>query len=166
MYYKGKGKRGNSIGLDRKDSFSEDEIRFFEDILRYVKQKKDRKDVIPISIFNNKLAPLETVVKYLREELDYSYKEIGVLLNRKAGPIGVSYRTARRKFASKLNVSSTENSIPISIFKDSRLSIFESIVVYLKDDLKLKFRRIAELLTRNYRTVWTVYRRAKEKNEG
>ena len=174
MYHKEDEKGESEIDLAKKYSFSEEQRKLYEgfleylkykkEFIRYLRYKKERKDVIPISVFNNKLAPLETVVKYLREELDYSYNEIGLLLNRKAGPIGVSYRNARKKFHSQLDVSSTENSIPISLFKDSRLTIFESVVLYLKDDLKLKFRKIAELLRRNYRTIWTVYRRAKKKN--
>lgn len=155
----------NLVDLSRKYSFSEDEVKLFEDFLKFLKQrKKIEKDKIPISIFNNGvLAPLETIVKYLREELNYSYKEIGLLLNRKAGPIGVTYRVAKRKFQPNLDISSIENPIPISIFKKSRLTIFETIVVYLKENMKLKFRKIAELLNRNYRTIWTVYNRAKKK---
>lgn len=173
MDYQSRGKEGNNADFTKKYSFSNEDTKLFEeflqyikykkDFLRYIKQKKDRKDAIPISIFTNKLAPLETVVKYLREELDCSYNEIALLLNRKPGPIGVSYRQAKRKFPSRLDVSSTENSIPISVFKNSKLTIFETIVVYLKDKDKLKFREIAELLNRNYRTIWTVYKRAKKK---
>jgi len=43
------------------------------------------------------------------------------------------------------------------------MTIFETIVVYLKDTSELKFKNIAELLNRNYRTIWTVYKRAKKK---
>ena len=159
-----KGKR-RGYGTDISNPFSLDEVKLFEDFLKYLKQKKElKKDFIPISVFNaEKLAPLEIIVKYLREELDYTYNEIGLLLNRKVGPMGVSYRNAKKKFPLKLDVSSTEHSIPISVFKDSRFTIFETVVVYLKDELRLKFKVIAELLNRNYRTVWTVYQRAKKK---
>lgn len=163
MNYKGRGKNGRY--LDRRGSFSKDEIKLFEDFIRYLRYKKEReKDKVPLSIFNNGvLAPLETVVKYLREELDYTYNEIGILLNRNAGPIGVSYRIAKRKLPSRLDVTFTGNSIPISVFKNSRMTVFETIVVYLKNKMKLKFKKIAELLNRNYRTIWTVYYRAKKK---
>ena len=164
----------NEVDLARKYHFSEKDAKLLGDFLKYLEHKEDflryiekghvKNRVIPISVFKNKsLAPLETIVKYLREEMDYSYNEIAFLLNRKQGPIGVTYRIAKKKLSSKLDITSTENSIPLSIFKDSKLSIFETIVLYLKDDSKLKFKVIAKLLNRNYRTIWTVYRRAKNK---
>jgi len=176
MYSKDRKKGDNLIDLAKAYSLSKGNARLFEDFFEYLKNKKDfneylkrkkeiQEDSIPISVFNNKvLAPLETVVKYLRENLDYSYKRIGLLLNRKPGPIGVSYRKAANKLRSKLDVSSIEYSIPISIFKDSKLTIFGTIVVYLKDVKRLRFGKIAELLNRNYRTIYTVYSRARKKN--
>lgn len=176
MYKKDKEKEDSFIDLTKTYSISERDTKLFEGFFEYLKHKKDfqeylkrkeeiRKDSIPISVFKNKkLAPLETVVKYLREDMGCTYNKIGSLLNRKAGPIGVSYRNAVKKLPSRLDVSSIENSIPISIFKDSKLTIFETIVVYLKDVKKLKFRKIAELLNRNYRTIYTVYSRARKKN--
>jgi len=83
MHYQNKKKNANKIDLAKKYSFSEDEIKLFEDFLQYLKQKKEiKKDFIPISVFNNKiLAPLETVVKYLREDLIYTYSKTAFLLN-------------------------------------------------------------------------------------
>ena len=176
MYSKDKEKEGNLTDLAKAYSLSKKDTKLFEgffeflrykdDFLDYLKHKKDIPgDSIPISVFKNKkLGPLETVVKYLREDYGYTYKKIGLLLNRKVGPIGVSYRKAFGKLSSRLDVSSTENSIPISIFKDSKITIFEAVVVYLKDVRRLKFGEIAGLLNRNYRTIWTVYSRARKKN--
>jgi len=150
------------LDLAKRNSFSDDDIELFENFLEYLKQKKKiSKDMIPTSIFDKRLAPLEAVVKYLRENCEYSYNEIALLLNRNAGPIGVSYRNAKKKFSSGLDLSS-DVSIPVSIFKDSKLTVFESIVVYLKES-GFKFKKIAELLNRNYRTIWTVYSRAKKR---
>ena len=169
-------KRSDYIDLSKIDSLSKGDTKLFQEFFEYLKHKKDfheylkgKKEVqrgsIPISIFNNdKLAPLETVVKYFREELGYTYNKIGVLLNRKTGPMGVSYRNAVKKFKPRLDATSVENSIPISAFKDSKITVFSTIVVYLKDVKKLKFGEISELLNRNYRTVYTVYSRARKKN--
>ncbi len=176
MYAKDRENGSNYVDLSKANSLSRRDKKLFEDFFEYLKYKKDfgeylkRKEevkggFIPISVFSNKvLAPLETIVKYLREELGYTYKKIGLLLNRKAGPIGVTYRNAVKKLKSKLDVSSIENSIPISIFRDSKLTVFESSVVHLRDTKKLSFGRIAELLNRNYRTIYTVYSRARKKN--
>ncbi|MDP7458377.1 MAG: hypothetical protein QGH47_06635 [Candidatus Woesearchaeota archaeon] len=136
-------------------------VQLFEEFLHHKKQKQT--DSIPLSIFRNTgLGPLETVVKYLREEKHHTYRKISTILNRNPGPIGVTYRKAKQKLPSKLKISPSQ-SIPISFFKKSKLTIFETIVLYLKDNLKLEFRTIASILNRNYRTVWTVYKRAKKK---
>ncbi|MEA2035932.1 MAG: hypothetical protein U9O94_00380 [Nanoarchaeota archaeon] len=158
-------KEDNVLNSDKEYSFSDKEIQLLEKILTHIKQRKEtKKDSIPISVFNNKaLAPLETIVKYLKEELDYTYKEIATLLNRNPSPIGITYRKANKKFSKKLDTSSEDHSIPISIFKNSKLTIFETIVLYLKDSINLKFNNISTLLNRNYRTIWTVYKRAKKK---
>lgn len=53
--------------------------------------------------------------------------------------------------------------IPSHIFKDRNLSVLESIVVFLKDNLNFNYSQIAKLLNRDDRTIWTVYNRSKKK---
>ncbi|MBW2984589.1 hypothetical protein KY361_05710 [Candidatus Woesearchaeota archaeon] len=53
--------------------------------------------------------------------------------------------------------------IPVSIFKKEKLSPFEAIVKYLKDDMKLTYHEIGILLNRDERNIWTVYNRARKK---
>lgn len=66
------------------------------------------------------------------------------------------------KFSSKIESFSK---IPLSpsLFRDSKLTFFETVVEYLKDKAKLKFREIANLLDKDERNIWTIYRRAKKK---
>ena len=52
--------------------------------------------------------------------------------------------------------------IPLSIFKDKRLTVLESITIYLKEK-EMKFSEIAKLLERDQRNIWTIYSRAKKK---
>lgn len=58
--------------------------------------------------------------------------------------------------------------IPSSIFTDRTLKPLEAITEFLKDHHSLTFHEIAQLLSRNDRTIWTAYHRAKKKrkNEG
>ena len=56
--------------------------------------------------------------------------------------------------------------IPSFVFKDRTLSVLEVMVEYLKDNKKMKFHEIAQIINRDDRTVWTVYRRAKLKRKG
>jgi len=157
----------NKEDLVRLKSFSDEELRLFKEFLSFLRERipsKIKRDSLPISVFKNfKLSPLETITKYLKEELDFGYNKIAKLLHRNPGPIGITYRNAKKKMPGSLDVSSTEFQIPISIFEDTSLSIFECLVCYLKEEIDLSFNKISNLLNRNYRTVWTVYSRAKKK---
>jgi hypothetical protein len=53
--------------------------------------------------------------------------------------------------------------IPLSIVCDRKVSIFETIVEYLKEHYGLTYHEIAVLLNRDDRTIWTVYNRAVKK---
>jgi hypothetical protein len=119
---------------------------------------------IPLSVFHNDyLSSLETIVKYLRENLTLSYKQIGSLTNRNPVVLAVTYRNANRKFPSKLVEKISPYKIPVSILKDKKLSVLENIVCYLKDNFSLSYHNIAVLLNRDDRTIWTVYQRAQKK---
>lgn len=53
--------------------------------------------------------------------------------------------------------------IPTSIFI-KKLGMLESICLYLRDEMGLSFKEIGNLLgKRNHKTIYTSYRRAKEK---
>jgi len=116
---------------------------------------------IPLSIFNPNLGALESIVKYLREELFLDYKTIAKLLHRHEGPIGVTYRRSRRKLKGELDTSSREK-MPFDVFKNKKLSVFENIAYYLAKQGN-DWHKIARLLHRHDKTVWTVLDRAKKK---
>ena len=120
---------------------------------------------VPISVFKNDyLGSLETIVKYLRENLLLSFKQIGALTNRNEIALAVSYRNAKKKLEDKFVVEEiSPYSIPVKILQDRELSVLENIVSYLKDTFGLTYHKIALLLNRNDRTIWTVYQRAKKK---
>jgi len=61
--------------------------------------------------------------------------------------------------------SSSELSIPSSIFQDRSLSVLEAIVEYLKEQKNMRYSEIAKLLNRDDRTIWTSYKRAKDKRK-
>ena len=134
----------------------------FNDIKSVVESKSKLEEAIPVSIFVKELGCLEVIVRYMKDYLGYNYKKIGKILLRNEGPIGVTYRNSLKKFEGKLDVSS-EIKIPFSIFSNPKFSIFEAIVWYLKDELSFNYHKIAVLLNRDDRTIWTVYQRAKNK---
>ena len=122
---------------------------------------------VPISVFNNDhLGSLEAIVKYLRENLLLSFRQIAELTNRNEVALAVSYRNAKKKLEAKFVVTEiSPYSIPVSILKDRNLSVLENISAYLKDNFGLNYHSVAVLLNRDDRTVWTVYQRAKKKRK-
>ena len=122
---------------------------------------------VPISVFKNDyLSSLENIVKYLRENLLLSYKQIASLTNRNEIALAVTYRNAKRKLQDKFVVTEiSPYSIPVSILQDRNISVLENVVAYLKDTFGLSYHNIAVLLNRDDRTIWTVYQRAKKKKK-
>lgn len=130
-------------------------------------KKKKRKIIIddlsiPITIFTNKLGGLEALSKYLKENLDLTYHEIALLLERNDRTIWTAYNKSTKKQLQKIKIKKTLVHIPSSIFKNRKLTIFEAIVVYLKDK-GMKYVEIAELLNRDQRNIWTIYNRTLKK---
>ena len=120
---------------------------------------------VPISVFKNDvLGSLENIVKYLRENLMLSFKQIAALTNRNEIALAVTYRNAKKKLGSKFTIEEiSPYSIPVSILKDRKISVLENIAFYLKQNFGLNYHAIAVLLNRDDRTIWTVYQRAIKK---
>jgi len=120
---------------------------------------------IPTTIFSSKLGALESVVKYMKENLSFSYSEIAKLLKRNEKTIWTAYNKARKKMPQALKQEKPELQLPISIFENRKLTILESIIIYLRFK-KLKYVEIAKLLNRDQRNIWTIYSRAVKKIKG
>ena len=121
---------------------------------------------VPLSVFKNDyLGSLENIVKYLRENLLLSFKQIASLTNRNEIALAVTYRNAKKKMEAKFAEEISPYAIPVSILQDRNLSVLENVVSYLKDTFGLTYHKVAVLLNRNDRTVWTVYQRAKKKKK-
>jgi len=133
-----------------------------------VGQAKEKTEIlIPISIFNNKkLSVLEAVVKFLKEEQGLRHKEIGKLLNRDNRSIWTTYNNAIKKLSKKFIIKDSKFHIPVGIFSDRRLGALEALSEYLKDNNELSYHKIAVLLNRNDRTIWSSYNNSKKKKRG
>ena len=149
----------------RETGFNSKEIIELVNKLLKVEIKEEVK--VPISVFKNEhLGSLETIVKYLRENLLLSFKQIASLTNRNEIALAVSYRNAKKKLEAKFVVDEiSPYHIPVSILQDRDTSVLENIVSYLKDTFGLAYHKIALLLNRDDRTIWTVYQRAKKKKK-
>jgi len=139
----------------------------YKEIFNLIQEIQVQKEItIPLSIFEANLSPLESVCKYLKEEFNLNYTKIALLLNRNNRTIWTTYNNAAIKIKEKLPAKESKFYIPISVFKNRNLSVLESLVSYLKDDLNLRYRDIAILLRRDERNIWTVYNRSKKKKNG
>ena len=123
----------------------------------------EKEKYLPISIFNDKLSPFETVVKFFRENKEIKFREISGLLNKDVSACWLAHQNAKRKSPKKLIYSSSKYDIPIKELHSDKLSLLELISAYLKDQFKLSFHDIGEMLHRNERTIWTAYNRALKK---
>jgi len=128
------------------------------------KVRKQQGEHIPIEIFSTELSPSEALTKYLKENKQCTYSQIGKLLNRDQRGIWGSYARAKKKLTEPFNVSQ-EHKVPISIFTDRKFSMFEILVHHLVHEQNYKIAKISQLLNRKTSTVWTVYQRAKKKIE-
>src|SRR3989338_2962015 len=89
------------------------------------------------------LSAVRLIVTHLKQKGDITDKEIQDLLSPK-----------------------DELSIPLSLFKNEKLSSLEIITKYLKESKNFNFRQIGNLLNRNERTIWTTYQNALKKEPG
>ncbi len=124
-------------------------------------EKKDEVEV-PVSVFSNGLSSLEAVVKYLKDQKELRLCEIAKLLNRDDRTVWNAYNEASKK-TSVENIQPGSHFIPLSVCANRNLSILESIVFYLKEERGLRNCKIAALLNKDARTIWTVHSRAKKK---
>ena len=60
-------------------------------------------------------------------------------------------------------MQSKEPSLPLGIFDNDVLGSLEAIVKYLKEEQKIKFSKIAKLLNRSNKTIWSTYHQAIKK---
>lgn len=118
---------------------------------------------VPVSIFLKELSGLELLVKFLRENLSYTNKDIALLLNRSEKTIWQAYSHGQKKYSSSLHYDQQSLLVPVSIFRERKLSILETIVSYLKYHFNLTYAEIALLLHRDQRTIWTVFKRGEAK---
>jgi len=70
----------------------EELIRF---ILQRLEEKE--KEKVPISIFSTDLSPLEAIVRYLKEKQNKKISQIAKILNKNVSSISTAYKNARSK---------------------------------------------------------------------
>ena len=133
-----------------------------KEILDIIKSEKET--TIPITIFSKELGGLEAISKYMKENLNMNYSEIAKELHRNERTIWTSYKKAKEKQEEIFTENKEAILIPVSIFKDNGLTIFESIISYLRGK-EIKYSEIAKLLNRDQRNIRTIYIRTINKKK-
>ena len=132
---------------------------------------------IPIEIFRSSLPPLESLVRHLKDQALLSFAHIAKLLQRDETTIWMTYHNSLKRgmvtgthldalSLKEMNIKRENLIVPLSIFSQRRLSVLESLSLYLQETLNLSYHDLSVLLERNERTIWTVIYRAKEKLHG
>ena len=139
----------------------------FEELLKIVEKKEQEKlEQVPITIFHtDKLSALEAIVKYLKENLELPNRKIAQLLNRDSRTIWSTYANAAKKLPETFSLAESKLHIPLSLFRERKLSVLETLVMHLRDEYGMTYHQIAVLIRRDDRTVWTAASRAKEKQK-
>ena len=133
------------------------------DLVNIFQLLSEKEIIIPACIFSRKTSALEAVSKYMHENLNLSFNRIAELLNRSSKTVWQAYRAGKTKHSPRYRLESNKHFIPVSVLSDRRLSMLESISIYLKDHYGLRYSEIAEIVHRDQRTIWTVCARARKK---
>jgi hypothetical protein len=148
---------------------SREELLFFKDYSTYItsvskgSSNESKEIMLPLYIFRNGLSGLEAISKYLKENANLRFCEIAKLLNRDDRTIWDAYNNAKSKSHKNSADDYSEIAIPASYLNNRSFSVLESITSFLKDEMNMRYCKIACLLGKDQRTIWTVYNRAAKK---
>ena len=140
--------------------------RYHLDSSELLNKLEEKEILIPASVFSENLSSLETIVKYLKENLGLKNKEIAKITKRSVKTIYQAYSSANEKARKKFEIKEAKYYIPASALTNRKLGVLESIVKFLKESYELNYSEIGRLLGRDPRTIWTAYSRMREKNAG
>lgn len=119
---------------------------------------------IPVSVFYGiKAGCFEHLVKYCIEVCKFRKRDIAQLLKRDQRTIWKAYAEAIRKSPTPSDLSNNKITIPLSIFSQREFSVLELLSHYLHEQYQMPNRKIAVLLGRSEKTIWTVLNRFRKK---
>ncbi len=72
----------------------------------------------------------------------------------------IKYKKTKKEI---LNLIEEMETMPVSIFNNTKLSIPESIVKYFVEEKNYKYSKISKIIKRDQRTVWGFYNKARKK---
>lgn len=102
------------------------------------------------------------IIIKLRKEQESGYsKEREKIINNLMKAMQKEYRLSRRQLMKNIE---TEHKIPVALFS-RELGGLEAVTKYMKENLNMRYKEIADTLSRDERTIWTAYRKSIEKEK-
>jgi parallel beta-helix repeat protein len=146
-------------GISVDELLSEEKFEKFSErkIISGYEADKMKKITVPLEIFYGNVGGSEILCKFLKENCKLKFSEISRILNRDSRTVWLNYNNQINK--PKLEFDPQGKLVPVEIFSDRRLSILESLVLYLRN-LGLKNKEIAKMLGKDQRNISTFYSRA------
>jgi hypothetical protein len=142
-------------------------LTFFDKSLhkeKNVNEISERNEVnIPIHVFREGNNGLRAIVQFLFEQKKLSFSQISRLLGRDQRTIWSAYNSAKKTRKKIIKYNPDEPSINSTMFRERKFSILETAAMSLLKNYSVK--ETAELLGRNQMTIWTVKRRAAQKEK-
>lgn len=139
----------------------------YESILDFTSASPREPSVdIPACIFREGLSGLRAVTKFLHEEKNMGFSEIGRLILRDPRTIQAEYADCKGyKSFQKKDIASENIFISSAALRKRKFSVLEILAVELRDK-GFSLSEIADLLGKSPKTIWTVLNRAKKKGVG
>jgi hypothetical protein len=111
---------------------------------------------IPVSIFRreNKIGALESLCKYMKENLNLKFSEIARIISRDERTVWTAYKKATDKKTDRFEIKSEEIFMPLEKFLKEKTAL-ASIILFLKD--KHTNTEIARILNRDPRNIHSIY---------
>lgn len=129
-----------------------------------LKKLKENEISIPISIFSKELSPGEALVKFLKENKNMKFSQIAKLLNKKENAVWLNYNRSKEKSITSFEGYQMDKiNLPVHIFKIEKLSHLESIIYYLRHELRLSNNELSKLLNKSPQVLSISYNHAKNK---
>jgi len=149
------------------EEFDIEKIKGTIDILENFVRNANQKDVksyrIPISVFSNKSAPLQSVIRYLKDFKKAKNNEISNAITRSPKTIYSSYLQSKN-YDFFVNEEDSIK-IPLSELTHPNSTVSENLIYFLKQKENLRTTEIAKVLNRSPSCVSQIYKRSVNKKK-
>jgi len=135
-----------------------------QQLISLFKEARQEQD-IPLTIFSYNLGPVQAICKYLKENKQFSYREIGAIIHRNEKSVWATYTRAKKETKLPFILKNEKYSIPISLFKDRNYSVMEIITWHLYQVYHLNTKEMGQLLHCSPNSAAVLLKRARDKHE-